>query len=294
MNDFGLVVGNSVHDYLTYNSYAVQWNHGALAKLPGAQAAALGVNDFGVAVGAMGLEEETAVEWKGGALIDLPGLPGAYSSQANAINDLGQAVGASQLGAPSYPSYAVEWTGHSVHVLPGQAGDDADLATAINNFGVVAGFVTPADGDRQAVEWIGNSLIDLPGLVGSTQSEAYGINDLGQVVGDSYVHGKYVATEWSNGRVIDLGALAGASSSEAFAINDFGQVVGWSIPNSVHSFGIARTVAVPEPSTWVMFMVAFAGFGLASRFRRRRGSEAAFRPGPMTRANVRDVSVRTA
>jgi probable HAF family extracellular repeat protein len=138
-------------------------------------------------------------------------------------------------------------------------GSDLNVATGINNLGAVVGY-SVVGGDRHAVEWIGSSLISLGGLPGSTQSEAYGINDLGQVVGDSLINGEYVATEWSHGEVTNLGALAGASSSAAFAINDLGQIVGWSMP------------AVPELSTWEMIVIAFAGVGLAARFRERRGA----------------------
>ena len=67
------------------------------------------------------------------------------------------------------------------------------------------------------------------------------------------------ATEWSHGQVIDLGALPGFTESQALGINDAGQVVGL-------SFGPAP---IPEPSTWAMMLVGFAGLGYAG-YRRAR------------------------
>jgi hypothetical protein len=51
------------------------------------------------------------------------------------------------------------------------------------------------------------------------------------------------------GSVINLEGLLGAGFSEAFGINDAGQVVGLSV--------------VPEPSTWAMMLVGFAGLAFA-------------------------------
>jgi probable HAF family extracellular repeat protein len=111
-------------------------------------------------------------------------------------------------------------------------------------------------GVQHAVEWSGGAVIDLGGLPGSTQSRALGINDSGQVVGTS----DSVATEWSGGAVIDLGALAGALTSEANAINGSGQIVGFiTVPQP----------SIPEPSTWAMMLLGFAGLGLAG-YRRAR------------------------
>jgi probable HAF family extracellular repeat protein len=118
-----------------------------------------------------------------------------------------------------------------------------------------------------ATEWINGQAINLGGLPGSVGSEALGINDAGQVVGVSTVDGVAVATEWSNGQVIDLGAAPGSVGSWAYGINDAGQVVGF-------SFATTAATVVPEPSTWAMMLLGFAGLGFAG-YRRTREPRAA-------------------
>jgi probable HAF family extracellular repeat protein len=120
-----------------------------------------------------------------------------------------------------------------------------------------------------ATEWSDGSIINLGGLPGSTQSFAYGINDAGQVVGSSDGIMGYsifdVATEWSNGSVINLGSLPGSAYSEAHGINNAGQVVGVSQFNA------------PEPSTWAMMLIGFAGLALAGYRSTRKCAEVGLR-----------------
>jgi PEP-CTERM motif len=67
------------------------------------------------------------------------------------------------------------------------------------------------------------------------------------------------ATEWSGGSVINLGGLSGSMSSQALGINAAGQVVGYSVP-------------APEPSTWAMMLLGFAGLGFAGYRRAKAGA----------------------
>jgi uncharacterized membrane protein len=69
----------------------------------------------------------------------------------------------------------------------------------------------------------------------------------------------FLAVEWSGGSVINLGSLPGFISS-ADGINDAGQVV-----------GVSFLMGVPEPSTWAMMLLGFAGLGIAG-YRVRRNS----------------------
>jgi probable HAF family extracellular repeat protein len=119
------------------------------------------------------------------------------------------------------------------------------------------------DGRPIATEWSNGQIIDLGGLPGFRVSDAIGINKSGQVVGYSIVGaaGLQVATEWSNGRVINLGALPGFRASDAIGINGAGQVVGSSS---------SSVAAAPEPSTWAMMLLGFAGLGFAGWQSRRR------------------------
>ena len=67
--------------------------------------------------------------------------------------------------------------------------------------------------------------------------------------------GSDVATEWSNGQVISLPFLPGFTfAGRALGINDAGQVVG---------FSDVVANRVPEPSTWAMMLIGFAGLGYA-------------------------------
>jgi uncharacterized membrane protein len=128
------------------------------------------------------------------------------------------------------------------------------MAFGINDAGQAVG-----ENDEIATEWSDGRVIDLGGLPGSTDSIAYSINDAGQAVGISIVGGNLIATEWSGGRVIDLGGLPGFTLSEALSINDRGQAVGFSeLGNGI----------IPEPSTWVMMLLGFAGLALGG-YRRR-------------------------
>jgi uncharacterized membrane protein len=115
---------------------------------------------------------------------------------------------------------------------------------------------------QYATEWSGGHVINLGGLPGATASDALSINDAGQVVGYSYYYicgsNIFYATEWSGGRVINLGGLPGFTYSQAFSINDAGQVVG--ISNGV-----------PEPSTWAMMLLGFAGLAFAGYRRANAG-----------------------
>jgi probable HAF family extracellular repeat protein len=99
---------------------------------------------------------------------------------------------------------------------------------------------------------------------------ALSINDAGQVVGYSQFLVNAVdidiATEWSDGNIIDLGGLPGSTSSQALAINYAGQIVGYSAGPT--------PPFVPEPSTWAMMLIGFAGLGYAG-YRRAQEPRAA-------------------
>ena len=82
--------------------------------------------------------ESSATEWSGGNIIKLGGLPGYASSSATAINDKGQIVGYSVVGADA-DTYATEWSGGNVINLVGLPGSTESVAAAINDAGQVVG-----------------------------------------------------------------------------------------------------------------------------------------------------------
>ncbi len=116
-------------------------------------------------------------------------------------------------------------------------------------------------GAKIATEWIGGNVISLSSLPGSTASHPLSINNTGEVVGYSNVVDGAVATEWSGGQVIDLGGpLPGTMflGGTADGINDAGEVVGYNV------------LAFPEPSTWAMMLLGFAGLAFAGYRRSER------------------------
>jgi PEP-CTERM motif len=139
---------------------------------------------------------------------------------------------------------------------------------------------------------VGDKVINLGGLSGFAESAAYGINDAGQAVGVTNIGNQVLAIEWSHGKVIELGLSPSLSPTFADSINDAGQVAGygyvgdvlyaaeWSDGNVINlgpgiaygindageAVGYSNTpvtppVPVPEPSTWAMMLVGFAGLG---------------------------------
>jgi probable HAF family extracellular repeat protein len=134
-------------------------------------------------------------------LQELPTVDGDPDGIAFAINDLGQAVGAS---GPCGPFNALF----------------QNNLTAIH-----------------AVLWQNNKAIDLGNLGGDGMFFgifAEGLNDLGQVVGtsDTAHDQSFHAFLWQQGHITDLGTVAGDSFSAAVAISNSGMVLGISLDAS--------------------------------------------------------------
>jgi probable HAF family extracellular repeat protein len=109
-------------------------------------------------------------------------------------------------------------------------------------------------------------------------SGAFGINGAGQAVGFQQlivggVNGDHAA-EWSDGSFIDLGGLPDSIESDAESINDTGQVVGFSQFLPPPPPPPPPPPAVPEPTTWAMMLIGFAGLGFLG-YRRAREQRAA-------------------
>jgi probable HAF family extracellular repeat protein len=208
------------------------WQNGAMFALPrlrdgagteGSNGVALQVNDFGMAVGTAenadvdstcpgaGISPQTIqfkpviwmkpFPWSLVRLQELPTIDGDPDGIAYAINDLGQAVGAS-----------------------GNCGPFNVLAQ--NN-------LTPL----HAVLWRNGNAINLGNLGGDGRFAgiyATGLNDAGQVVGDSDTTGdaSFHGFLWQRGHITDLGTLPGDAYSSATSISNNGMVLGISISAS--------------------------------------------------------------
>lgn len=128
------------------------------------------------------------------------------STQATAVNDLGQVVGSGPIErVRQSPIQALVWNkpfedaiGVGLGTLGGVA--DANLgrvssaANSINNAGQIVGFSYTPDSEQRAVLWEDGNLIDLNGLIsgdaGWKLASAAKINNRGQIVGTGYRDGQ--------------------------------------------------------------------------------------------------------
>lgn len=208
------------------------WQNGVTFALPrlrgsagteGSNGAALQINDFGMVAGTAENGEVDSTcpgaavssqtiqfkpviwmkpfPWSQVRLQELATVDGEPDGIAYAINDLGQAVGASGNCGPFN-------------------------AIAQNN-------LTPL----HAVLWRNGNAIDLGNLGGDGRFAgiyATGLNDDGQVVGTSDTTGdaSFHAFLWQQGHISDLGTVVGDSYSSATAISSSGMVLGVSVSAS--------------------------------------------------------------
>jgi PEP-CTERM motif len=109
---------------------------------------------------------------------------------------------------------------------------------------------------------------------GSTFTQALGVNDLGEIVG-FYVDGSGVQHGYiDNGGVFTSFDPPGSASTTINGLNDKGDIVGFfTNPTTDTVDGFVGT-PVPEPSTWAMMLIGFAGLGYAG-YRRAREPRAA-------------------
>lgn len=157
---------------------------------------ALGINDLGDAVGSSGTCANTpllpmpfgphAVLWHNGVPANLGSLGGTFSTAA-AINNRGQAAGASNLpGDTALHSFL--WSSASGLQDLGTIGaDDFNFATWINNAGDVVGTSCAGALCRAYVWRSGAGMLDLNTLVPADSplylATAFGINDAGEIAG---------------------------------------------------------------------------------------------------------------
>ena len=169
--------------------------------------------------------------------IDLGTLGGDFTlSEARAVNDRGQVVGAS-ITAGLGPEHAFLWERGSMRDLGTLGGLTSD-ATDVNNRGQVVGASATTNGEIHAFLWAGGRMRDL-GTLGGALSVARAINDHGRVVGTSTTaDGESHAFVWAGGRMRDLGLAAGATAND---LNDRGQVTGGvPVPEAFHAYRLHR------------------------------------------------------
>ncbi len=187
---------------------AVQWGPELgdvreLRPLPGDTVGfALGLNDFGQAVGSSGTCANTtsnsvsglitgphAVLWQNGSPINLGTLGGELVSVAAAINNHGEVVGASDLSGDT-AAHSFLWTKKSGMQDLGTLGTDpSNFAGWINNKEQIVGWSCDSSGNCRAYLWQSYQMVDLNTLIPADSPLylilAFGINDDGEIVGQA-------------------------------------------------------------------------------------------------------------
>lgn len=218
VNDFGQVVG------LSSGILPVMWWEGATTMLPAlpsstdGRAIPQGINNKGHVVGGSSNGDGRpwlGVLWVDGQIMALPFTSKYNSSNASAVNNLGDIAG-TVVSATGNGTFPVIWArkSHKLRVLerltPFFTGP-----TAINEYGLAAGYGNHPDGDNQyhAMAWKADgSVVDLGTLAGGISSTAYDINGAGVIVGGGSIDPlptQYVATVWydMSRPAIDLNTL---------------------------------------------------------------------------------------
>ena len=155
------------------------------------------------------------------------------------------------------------------HLLPANVNSQA---TGVNDGGWVVGFYQPT-----STTFTG--FLDKSGVIssitfpGSVDTQALGVNDLGEIVGD------YTLADGNMFGFLDKGGTFttldpfGSTAVTANGINDKGVIVGFYGAADESTIGFETTI--PEPSTWAMMLLGFAGFGFLGYRRAFKGTLAA-------------------
>ena len=262
VNDFGQTVGGAetsltdAEDFCGFNAYGFPsstaclpffWQDGVmnkLATLGGENGFANMINNRGQVAGLA----ETAMKdlaagcpvhrfepvvWTNGKIYALPTFPGDTDGVAAALNDKGQAAGASGTCSPFNPNSGLYLTEN--HAMVWENGKGTDLgnlgpnglpgagnhACAINNRGEAVGHVTSTANTVAFIWSREKGMTGLGTLPGDLASFALGINDEGQVVGQSISpdFSTFRAFLWLNGSMIDVNTLVTSNTAKLYLLS---------------------------------------------------------------------------
>ncbi|MGZ4956303.1 MAG: DUF4347 domain-containing protein [Methylobacter sp.] len=198
------------------------------------------INNAGQIVGtlsgrnpATGIDDGTSHGFLGQYNLSIP--TGYNSSEAWAINDVGQVVGnvtAKEVfgTAGIVAKHAFLWQNETMIDLGVLPGGSVSIATDINNTGQIIGLANTASGITHSFLWQNGTMTDL-GTLNGQPFVAQSINNAGQIVG--YLIGStYHAALWQDGTLIDLNSLLPTGSEWELRggtgievhINDRGQI----------------------------------------------------------------------
>ena len=186
-----------------------------------------GINNHGwiVGVSVTSNNVDHAFLWRDGSMIDL-GSVNSMSSEALAINDVGQVVGWLYDNATAEAFLYDDAEG--LRSL-GTFGGEASKATAINNHGQIVGEMYPGGDYVHSFLWSQGQVVQL-GLLGGRYARAKGVNDRGQVVGSAEdINARERAFLWQDCAMIDLTQTITNTNWElrsANAINNRGWIAG--------------------------------------------------------------------
>ena len=253
VSDAGTVVGSAHVVSRREHPHAVLWREGKPVDLGTGYGAGTGSGSWAADVNRSGLvvgghyrtvaQPRRAALWSGGRIRDLGTLGGSSTSrydtesEATAVNDRGQVVGAA-LPAGGHPLHGFLWQDGRMQDLGTLGGNgNATVATGINEHGAVVGFSETAAGALHAFRWRDGRMRDL-GRLGPdfaySRTTASDINDAGVVVGRATVRGGVYGTGvgflWRDGVMTDLNTLVqlplGRRIDDVAAISNAGVVVG--------------------------------------------------------------------
>jgi len=184
INNLGQIVGDSIP--YGGGSRATFWSNGVATDISpqgSAYSNASSINNLGQVVGYSnnpdyGLSRATV--WNDGVATDIQGRVEGY---AYSINDLGQILGGSQLGATL-------WSNGVATALDAPSGFASSSVVSINNLGQIVGTSHTTNGKNRATVWNNGVATDLNSFLNASEQTAgwvlldgTDINDNGSIVG---------------------------------------------------------------------------------------------------------------
>jgi len=260
INNSGAIVGYALG--INSYSYGFQLNAGTYSPLnvPGATSTTpFSVNDVGLIVGGYNPGVHGFL-YSGGNFSEVNASIPTFT--ATGINSSGVIAGwyqASNCAAGAASCGLINNNGALTVLSP--TGAHLTIASGINNLGQVVGSFDANNIDHGFVYT--NGVYTILNAPGATNTDAYGINNLGQIVG-TYDDASGTHAFLYDG--VTYTTLTGLYAMRPFGINDAGQIVG---QYQVADNGGGGVGGIPEPSTWAMLLLGFAGIGFMAYSRKK-------------------------